>query len=144
MVEQQGRTVGYASSVGYLGHAVAAHNDALKALIGAAPSLLWSRVHLADRQWRRAAVVSLERAASGATAHADDHRRVSGAGRSLHAFDPVLRFPSEASVWRRCCVGYSPPGCSLLAKVAVDVTDPELGTDDIWASASVSLQVAEP
>jgi len=26
----------------------------------------------------------------------------------------------------------------------VDVTDPELGAGDIWASASVSLQVAEP
>ena len=38
VVEQQGRIVGYASSVGYLGHAVAEHNDALKALIGAAPS----------------------------------------------------------------------------------------------------------
>jgi GNAT superfamily N-acetyltransferase len=37
-VEQQGRIVGYASSVGFLGHAVAEHNAALKALIGAAPS----------------------------------------------------------------------------------------------------------
>ena len=38
VVEQAGRIVGDASSVGYLGHAVADHNDALKALIGAAPS----------------------------------------------------------------------------------------------------------
>ena len=38
LVEQGGRVVGYASSVGYLGHAVAEHNDGLKALIGAAPS----------------------------------------------------------------------------------------------------------
>ena len=38
VVEQAGRIVGYASSVGYLGHAIADHNDALKALIGAAPS----------------------------------------------------------------------------------------------------------
>ncbi|MDE0830572.1 MAG: hypothetical protein OSB03_15350, partial [Vicinamibacterales bacterium] len=37
-VEQQGRIVGYASSVGYLGHAVAEHDDALKALVGEAPS----------------------------------------------------------------------------------------------------------
>ena len=38
VVEQGGRVVGYASSVGFLGHAVAEHDDALKALIGAAPS----------------------------------------------------------------------------------------------------------
>ena len=38
VVEQAGRLVGYASSVGFLGHAVTEHNDALKALIGAAPS----------------------------------------------------------------------------------------------------------
>ena len=38
VVEQEGRVVGYASSVGFLGHAVAEHNDALEALIGAAPS----------------------------------------------------------------------------------------------------------
>ena len=38
VVEQEGRVVGYASSVGFLGHAVAEHDDALKALIGAAPS----------------------------------------------------------------------------------------------------------
>lgn len=38
VVEQSGRLVGYASSVGFIGHAVAEHDDALKALIGAAPS----------------------------------------------------------------------------------------------------------
>ena len=38
LVEQGGRVVGYASSIGFTGHAVAEHNDALKALIGAAPS----------------------------------------------------------------------------------------------------------
>ena len=37
VVEQSGRLVGYASSVGFVGHSVAEHNDALKALIGAAP-----------------------------------------------------------------------------------------------------------
>ncbi len=38
VVEQSGRLVGYASSVGFMGHAAAEHDDALKALIGAAPS----------------------------------------------------------------------------------------------------------
>ena len=38
VVEHAGRIVGYASSVGFLGHAVAEHNDALKALLGAASS----------------------------------------------------------------------------------------------------------
>lgn len=38
VVEQNDRIVGYATSVGFLGHAVAEHNDALRALIGAAPS----------------------------------------------------------------------------------------------------------
>ncbi len=38
VVEHGGRIVGYASSVGFLGHAVAEHNEALKALIAAAPS----------------------------------------------------------------------------------------------------------
>ncbi len=38
VVEQGGRAVGYARSIGFIGHAVAEHNDALKALIGAAPS----------------------------------------------------------------------------------------------------------
>lgn len=38
VVEHGGRIVGYASSLGFMGHAVAEHNDAIKALIGAAPS----------------------------------------------------------------------------------------------------------
>ncbi len=38
VVEHDGRIAGYASSVGFLGHAVAEDNDALKALIGAASS----------------------------------------------------------------------------------------------------------
>ncbi len=42
VVEQAGRIAGYASSVGFLGHAVAEHNDALKALIGASPSFFGS------------------------------------------------------------------------------------------------------
>ena len=40
VVEHQGIIVGYASSIGYGGHAVAESNDALKALISAAPAFL--------------------------------------------------------------------------------------------------------
>ncbi len=38
VVEHDGRIVGYTTGIGYFGHAVAASNDALKALIAAAPS----------------------------------------------------------------------------------------------------------
>jgi hypothetical protein len=38
LVEHAGRVTGYATSVGFLGHAVGENNEALKALIGAAPS----------------------------------------------------------------------------------------------------------
>lgn len=38
VVEYGGCIIGYASSVGFMGHTVGAHNDALKALIGASPS----------------------------------------------------------------------------------------------------------
>jgi hypothetical protein len=40
VVEHQGSIVGYASGIGYGGHAVAESNDALKALISAAPTFL--------------------------------------------------------------------------------------------------------
>ena len=33
-----------------------------------------------------------------------------------------LRFPSEASVWRRCFLGHSPPGCSLVAPCQTDAS----------------------
>jgi hypothetical protein len=37
VVEHDGRIVGYTTGIGYFGHAVAASDDALKALIAAAP-----------------------------------------------------------------------------------------------------------
>ena len=52
--------------------------------------LLRSRIYPTDRQRRCAAVVSVARAAGGATAYLDDDRPVSGARRPLHAFDSVL------------------------------------------------------
>jgi hypothetical protein len=39
VAEQDGRLTGYATSVGFCGHAVGEPNDDLKALIGSAPSL---------------------------------------------------------------------------------------------------------
>jgi hypothetical protein len=40
VVEHDGRVTGYATAVGFLGHAVGETNEELKALIGAAPEFL--------------------------------------------------------------------------------------------------------
>lgn len=40
VVEHNGRVTGYATAVGFLGHAVGETNEELKALIGAAPEFL--------------------------------------------------------------------------------------------------------
>jgi predicted N-acetyltransferase YhbS len=50
-IEHRGRITGYATAIGFMGHAVGETNEELKALIGAAPAFLGPGFLLPSRNW---------------------------------------------------------------------------------------------
>ena len=51
VIEHRGRITGYATAIGFMGHAVGETNEELKALIGAAPAFLGPGFLLPSRNW---------------------------------------------------------------------------------------------
>src|SRR3712207_1232104 len=51
VIEHRGRITGYATAIGFMGHAVGETNEELKALIGAAPEFLGPGFLLPSRNW---------------------------------------------------------------------------------------------
>jgi predicted N-acetyltransferase YhbS len=51
VIEHRGRITGYATAIGFMGHAVGETNEELKALIGAAPDFLGPGFLLPSRNW---------------------------------------------------------------------------------------------
>jgi GNAT superfamily N-acetyltransferase len=51
VIEHRGRITGYATAIGFMGHAVCETNEELKALIGAAPAFLGPGFLLPSRNW---------------------------------------------------------------------------------------------
>ena len=90
VVERDGRITGYATAVGFFGHAVGEGNEDLKALIGAAPAFPGPGLPPADAQRRAVPLVPGARAARGPADDADEPGPVQRARGRLPALGPVL------------------------------------------------------
>ena len=99
VVEHGGRIAGYASDIGFFGHAVAETNDGLCALIAAAEQISGPGLLLPSRNMRGVPVEPGKWTESGPADDADVERAVQQAARSVHPVDSLLksRRASEAA-----------------------------------------------
>ena len=90
VVEHLGRITGYATAIGYAGHAVGESNEELKALISSAREFLGVRPADPVAQRRTAPMVLQQGPAPDAADDADERRPLQRAALPVHPVDSVL------------------------------------------------------